>query len=313
MERLSTRPPTNGDARSERLLEYMAQQLSLIAERERARADFRDEMEPIFREVVDAAIETLGDVEKRGYFTFFGEVLRVVDRVVTQYSADDVRQLGDNVVTIIDTVKNLTQPDVLAMVNEAAEAIHDADEAPPKGLLGMLKGSKDPDVRKGMAVALEVLRQVGRSASGKRPKSAGSPTKPTRSESKQDKLRRLLGPTLADVPAVPQRAPTAPAPTAASKAGAPVDQIPDIDPATWTEAHADKVAAILGMGILSAEQWSVVRFAREDFEQKGKSPNVRRIGIGSGLGVRTVYQLFPVKPGVTVSKLAGIPKPAGCI
>lgn len=84
------------------------------------------------------------------------------------------------------------------------------------------------------------------------------------------------------------------------------------DSERWTPVLAVAIAQRLGLN-LSDEHWQVINFARADFEARGKSPNVRRLSKGSGVDIRTIYALFPKAPGVMVSRIAGIPKPAGCI
>ena len=46
---------------------------------------------------------------------------RIIDNIVTHYGVEDVRMLADNVVTILDTVKNLTQPEMLKSVDNAVK------------------------------------------------------------------------------------------------------------------------------------------------------------------------------------------------
>ena len=52
--------------------------------------------------------------------------------------------------------------------------------------------------------------------------------------------------------------------------------------------------------------------AAEYFE-KGTGPTVRMLGKTSGVSVKQLYQLFPKGPAKTAAKIAGIPKPRGCI
>ena len=54
--------------------------------------------------------ERLDAYDKRGFFTFGREMLKVLEQIVTTYSEEDVQQLGANIVGILDTVRNITQP-----------------------------------------------------------------------------------------------------------------------------------------------------------------------------------------------------------
>ncbi len=52
---------------------------------------------------------------------------------------------------------------------------------------------------------------------------------------------------------------------------------------------------------------------RHEYEAKGTGPTVRALGKTSGVSVRELYQLFPKGPAKVAAKIAGIPKPRGCI
>ncbi|MCL6495412.1 MAG: hypothetical protein K6T54_11625, partial [Ignavibacterium sp.] len=81
--------------------------------------DFLKDFSPISRELAIDFMNKLDEFDKKGYFEFFKESQYIVDNIVTSFTVDDVKALGDNVVTILNTVKNLTQPDMLQSVNNA--------------------------------------------------------------------------------------------------------------------------------------------------------------------------------------------------
>ena len=45
----------------------------------------------------------------------------------------------------------------------------------------------------------------------------------------------------------------------------------------------------------------------------GAGPTVRALGKTSGVPVKELYQLFPKGPAKLAARIAGIPKPRGCI
>ena len=59
--------------------------------------------------------------------------------------------------------------------------------------------------------------------------------------------------------------------------------------------------------------WKVIRFMRDEYAAKGTGPTVRILGKSSGVSVKELYQLFPKGPAKVAAKIAGIPKPKGCI
>jgi tRNA 2-thiouridine synthesizing protein E len=85
------------------------------------------------------------------------------------------------------------------------------------------------------------------------------------------------------------------------------------DPDQWTEAMVPDLAAAEGLTELTEDHWRVIRFMRAEFLEKGTGPTVRLLAKSSGVPVRELYQLFPKGPAKVAAKLAGIPKPRGCI
>jgi tRNA 2-thiouridine synthesizing protein E len=85
------------------------------------------------------------------------------------------------------------------------------------------------------------------------------------------------------------------------------------DPDQWTEDIAVEVAREEGIDELTPRHWEVIHFVRAEYAEKGTGPTVRVLGKTSGVPVKELYQLFPKGPAKVAAKIAGIPKPRGCI
>jgi TusE/DsrC/DsvC family sulfur relay protein len=85
------------------------------------------------------------------------------------------------------------------------------------------------------------------------------------------------------------------------------------DPGQWREEMAPQIAAASGITELTERHWQVIKFMRHEYDAKGIGPTVRVLGKTSGVTVKELYQLFPKGPAKTAAKIAGIPKPRGCI
>lgn len=85
-----------------------------------------------------------------------------------------------------------------------------------------------------------------------------------------------------------------------------------LDPTLWTDAVGEAIAAEDGL-TLTPRHWEVVRFMRHAYEETGAGPNVRLLARTSGVSVKELYALFPRGPAKTAAKIAGIPKPHGCL
>jgi dissimilatory sulfite reductase related protein len=85
------------------------------------------------------------------------------------------------------------------------------------------------------------------------------------------------------------------------------------DPQLWREEMAPQIALESGIGLLTQQHWQVVTFMRHEFAEKGTGPSVRALSKTSGVSIKDLYQLFPKGPAKLAAKIAGIPKPRGCI
>jgi tRNA 2-thiouridine synthesizing protein E len=85
------------------------------------------------------------------------------------------------------------------------------------------------------------------------------------------------------------------------------------DPTQWTEDLAIELARREGIERLTDRHWDVIHFMRHEFEEKGTGPSVRLLAKTSGVSIKELYALFPKGPAKLAAKIAGIPKPRGCI
>ena len=84
-------------------------------------------------------------------------------------------------------------------------------------------------------------------------------------------------------------------------------------PEQWTEDMVPELARREGIDSVTGGHWAVIRFMRKEYDAKGTGPTVRILGKASGISVKELYQLFPKGPAKVAARIAGIPKPHGCI
>ena len=71
-----------------------------------------------------------------------------------------MRQLGNNVVTILTTVKQMTQPEIMGMMQNLAGSMRTAEAQPQEvsaSMWSLLKQFRDPQTRRGLAITLGML------------------------------------------------------------------------------------------------------------------------------------------------------------
>ncbi|HEX2709090.1 MAG TPA: TusE/DsrC/DsvC family sulfur relay protein [Solirubrobacterales bacterium] len=84
-------------------------------------------------------------------------------------------------------------------------------------------------------------------------------------------------------------------------------------PDQWNEQIADEIAAEAGIDQLTDRHWLVINFMRDTYLDSGSAPSIRTLGKASGVPIKELYQLFPKGPAKLAARIAGIPKPRGCI
>ena len=125
--------------------------------------DLWKDLTPLSKEMVDGLTMQLSVMEQKGYFGFAKQGAYVMDQIVTSFSEDDVRQLGDNVVLILNTVKALTQPEMMNLINNLTQGFQEVEGQPdelPTSMFGLLREMRDPEVRRGLAITMAMLKKI---------------------------------------------------------------------------------------------------------------------------------------------------------
>ena len=86
------------------------------------------------------------------------------------------------------------------------------------------------------------------------------------------------------------------------------------NPQEWNKEIAIFLASDQeGLKELNKDHWAVINFIRDYYEENDLAPMVRKICKTTGLKLRYIYELFPSGPAKGAAKLAGLPKPDGCV
>ena len=84
-------------------------------------------------------------------------------------------------------------------------------------------------------------------------------------------------------------------------------------PEIWNDEVATLFAKSDGIDDMSENHWLVVRYIRNHYEENGNAPMVRSICQDTGIKLREIYELFPLGPARGACRVAGLPKPDGCV
>lgn len=135
--------------------------------------DLKEDLVPIAHGALKIAYRKLHELEQEGALDFVAESGQVAMKIATSFTREDVKLLGVNVVKILQTVRNLTQPEVLDVADRAAAALQETDAESSK--MGLFKAMRDPEVRRGMTLLLAVLRELGSGGKNGKDKEGSDP------------------------------------------------------------------------------------------------------------------------------------------
>lgn len=85
------------------------------------------------------------------------------------------------------------------------------------------------------------------------------------------------------------------------------------DAEQWNQQVAEELASEEGLEELTERHWMVINYMRDSYLSDGTAPSIRTLGKASGVPIKELYQLFPKGPAKKAARVAGIPKPRGCI
>ncbi|MFP5234806.1 MAG: TusE/DsrC/DsvC family sulfur relay protein [Acidobacteriota bacterium] len=85
------------------------------------------------------------------------------------------------------------------------------------------------------------------------------------------------------------------------------------EPDRWSDAVAEDFAKSESVDHLTENHWKVIRYIRDYYTQFGIAPMVRKLCKETGFKLGDIYTMFPSGPAKGACKLAGLPKPTGCV
>jgi len=124
--------------------------------------DLIKDLSPVVRQIGLDLIKKLHDLEEKGYFIFIRELLNIMDKIVVHFTADDLRLLADNIVIILETVKNLTQPDMLNSINKAMAIYKDlyTEDIKEVSMLKAFRMMNSKDGKRAMGFIMTLLMNM---------------------------------------------------------------------------------------------------------------------------------------------------------
>jgi tRNA 2-thiouridine synthesizing protein E len=81
----------------------------------------------------------------------------------------------------------------------------------------------------------------------------------------------------------------------------------------WDHVVAQALASSEGVDHLGEGHWKLVQYLRDHYQKFGVAPMIRKLCRDTGFKLSEIYEMFPTGPAKGACKVAGLPKPTGCV
>ena len=85
------------------------------------------------------------------------------------------------------------------------------------------------------------------------------------------------------------------------------------EPEKWNKEVAEDLAKAEGASPMGEEHWRLVNYLREYYLKYEIAPPIRMLTKQTKIDLKKIYELFPGGPAKGACKVAGLPKPTGCV
>jgi uncharacterized protein YjgD (DUF1641 family) len=131
--------------------------------------DLMKDVGPIFNEVIIDFTKKLHELDQKGYFEFFAEAGKIFDNIITHYKPEDVRELADNIVSIMDTVRSATQPEMMKAINNGVRVYGsiEMENVPEYSILKVMREMNKPEMKQALGFFVTFMKNMAASNKNK--------------------------------------------------------------------------------------------------------------------------------------------------
>lgn len=130
--------------------------------------DFLHDATPLTREYILAFMKKMDEFDRKGYFEFLKESAKIIDKVITEFPVQELKIFKDNIIVFMNTIKNLTQPEMLESINNAAITFKEFDFESSKNmsLFKLLREVNTPEMKNSIALGVQLLKSLSKKTEG---------------------------------------------------------------------------------------------------------------------------------------------------
>ncbi|MDD5451742.1 MAG: TusE/DsrC/DsvC family sulfur relay protein [Desulfovibrionales bacterium] len=82
---------------------------------------------------------------------------------------------------------------------------------------------------------------------------------------------------------------------------------------SWTAEFSQAIAKQEGIEDLTDEHWLIIEYVRNYYAKRGIAPMILKLQRDLKISIWRIHELFPTTSERVICKIAGLPKPTGCI
>ncbi|MBL7127971.1 MAG: DUF1641 domain-containing protein [Ignavibacteria bacterium] len=126
--------------------------------------DFVHDVTPLTREYILDFMKKMDEFDRKGYFEFLKESAKIIDKVVTEFPVQELKIFENNIIAFMNTIKNLTQPEMLESINKAVDAFKEFDFESSKdvSLFKLLREVNTPEIKRSLALGIQILKGLSK-------------------------------------------------------------------------------------------------------------------------------------------------------
>ncbi len=126
--------------------------------------DLTTEIGPIANEVIIDVSKKLGEFEQKGYFDFLRESMGVIDNIILAFPPEDIKLLADNIVGIMNVIKQVSQPEVMNPISSTLIAFREVqeEEIPEYSIMKMLREMNSPEMKKAFGFIINLTKKIAK-------------------------------------------------------------------------------------------------------------------------------------------------------
>ena len=131
--------------------------------------DLTKEIGPMANEAIIDFTKKLAVWEQKGYFAFVKDIGPIIENIIDGLTPKDMRDLADNVMLILNTVKDITQPNMLKSIDNAVRlyASIETENIPSYSVWRLIREMNSPEMKRAIGFGITFMKNMSKNMDNK--------------------------------------------------------------------------------------------------------------------------------------------------